>query len=438
MRCGTRILAISIILAASASRADDLLVRPVAAPGPLDNPLKGWCPYAVDGIDQPYSMVYLYAPWSEIEPESGRFTFEEWERKAWSVEAARGKHIVFRVYIDYPTRPSGLPSWLRSAGVKETPYEAHGGGKSPDYDDPRMVEGLERLIEAMGKRYDANPRVAFIELGLLGFWGEWHTYPVERLKPSLATERRVVEAYRKAFPHKILMARLARDDPGRQPWLGFHDDMFPEDTDNGQDWSFLAAMKRAGRLDNWKTAAIGGEMAPFAAKRWLGEGYLETTSRLEAAHFTWVGPYNPAHERSSDPAYRARSESLVRRMGYQYRLVEIRHPRSIGRGKRVRISIRAENEGVAPFYYPWKVELALIDPLGKPVEIMPVDADPRKWLPGPFRIEAEVATRSPAGRYRLAIGIRDPWLDRPTIGFANALERRDGWTLLSDLAIEPD
>ena len=75
---------------------------------------------------------------------------------------------------------------------------------------------------------------------------------------------------------------------------GFHDDMFPEDTDNGQDWSFLAGLRRAGRSDNWELAAIGGEMVPFQAKRWLGEGYEQSAGMVERGHFTWVGPYCPA------------------------------------------------------------------------------------------------------------------------------------------------
>ena len=62
------------------------------------------------------------------------------------------------------------------------------------------MTALEGLISAMGKRYDRHPRVAFIQLGLLGFWGEWHTYPRNELFASEKTRRRVLEAYRKAFP----------------------------------------------------------------------------------------------------------------------------------------------------------------------------------------------------------------------------------------------
>lgn len=161
------------------THAEDIVVRPKPKAGPLNNPLKGWCPYTNAGdIHQPYSMVFQYVSWRDLEPVKGEYRFEEWEKK-WGVASAKGKHIVFRVYIDYPSRPSGLPEWLRKAGVAETAYTDYGGGKSPDYDDERMIAGCERLIAALGKRYNSHPRVAFIELGLLGFWGEWHTYPRE-------------------------------------------------------------------------------------------------------------------------------------------------------------------------------------------------------------------------------------------------------------------
>jgi hypothetical protein len=72
-----------------------------------------------------------------------------------------------------------------------------------------MLAAMERLIGALGHRYDGNPRVALLELGLLGFWGEWHTWPRDELYARPDTERRVIDAYHRAFPHKVLMARHA-------------------------------------------------------------------------------------------------------------------------------------------------------------------------------------------------------------------------------------
>ena len=415
---------------------DEIVVHPEAAPGPLDNPLKGWCPYTDAGpIHQPYSMAFLYVPWKDLEPEEGRYAFDRWEATAWSVPEAHGKHVVLRVFVDYPSKPSGLPDWLKGQGVRTTPYKEHGGGVSPDYDDPRMVAAMVRLIEAMGRRYGDHPRVGFIELGLLGFWGEWHTWPTDKLYASPETERRVIEAYRRAFPRKGLLARTANRFAGQQPWLGFHDDMFPEDTDNGQDWSFLAGLRASGRVDNWTRAAIGGEMVPYRAGSLLDEDYQKTVEMLKRGHFSWVGPYCPALEASRTTRFRERGEELVRAMGYQFRLTEVRHPATVTAGGTASVTIRGVNEGVAPFYYPWPVELGLIDEGGKLAGRWPLGCDARKWLPGPFAVEESIKVDVPPGSYRLVLGIRDPWTDRPAIAFANKLGRHEGWTMLSTVAV---
>jgi hypothetical protein len=416
----------------------EVLVRPEAAPGPLDNPLKGWCTYTDAGpIRQPYSMVFLYSSWKDLEPEPGRYAFDRWESTAWSVPEAKGKHVVLRVYVDYPTKPSGLPDWLKAQGVKLTPYSDHGGGLSPDYDDPQMVSAMIRFIEAMGRRYDLDPRVGFIQLGMLGFWGEWHTYPQGKLYASTETEQKVIEAYHRAFPHKILLARTARGNAGKQPWIGFHDDMFPEDTDNGQDWSFLAVIRASSRGDNWKKASIGGEMVPGAAKTWLIDRYDQTANMVKRAHFSWVGPYSPAIDRSTSPVFKERSEALVRLMGYQFRLDEVKHPASVATGKTLSVAIQGTNEGVAPFPYPWPVEISLIDAGGKVVGKFPIDNDVRTWLPGGFVVDATVKVDVPPGRYKLALGISDPWTKRPAVGFASKLPRLEGWTVLSTVEVEP-
>ena len=427
---------ISLLLFLLPLRADEVILRPIAGPGPLDNPLKGWCPYVDAGpIHQPYSMVFLYVPWKDLEPEEGKYAFAEWEKRAWNDPLAKGKRIVFRVYIDYPSLASGLPTWMKAKGIKLTAYKDHGGGDSPDYDDPKMISALEKLIAALGKRYGDHPRIAFIQLGLLGFWGEWHTWPKEKLFASAATQKRVIDAFHSDFPNKLLQARYP-GDAGNRDWLGYHDDMFPEDTDNGEDWGFLPVMRRAGRTGNWKVACIGGEMVPNRAKKWLGKDFVTTVKMAEAGHFSWVGPYCPALEKANGADFAKRSEELVRKLGYQFRLTEIRHPQKISAGAEWSIRLRGVNEGVAPFYYPWKVELALLNAVGQPAVILPLAVDIRKWLPGDFSHDEKVALKVAKGKYRLALGIRDPWTDRPAIRFANDLDSAEGWTVLSTIEIE--
>jgi len=415
--------------------AEEIVVRPKPMAGPLDNPLKGWCPYTDAGeIHQPYSMVFQYVSWKELEPTEGEFRFDEWE-KTWEVDEATGKHIIFRVYVDYPSLPSGLPEWLREAGVKETAYQDHGGGKSPDYNDPRMINAMERFIAALGKRYNKHPRIAFIQLGMLGFWGEWHTWPQEKLYATPDTERRIIEAYHKAFPDKSLMVRYAKGHAAQQPWIGFHDDMFPQDTDNGEDWSFLSGLRKAKRTENWCNAVVGGEMVPNKADQWLRKDFETTQTMLNRTHFTWIGPYCPALEKTKNRTFIKRSEALVRKMGYEFSITEFAHPAQTKANKSVSLKLKGKNQGVAPFYYPWSVEFALLDSTGKIVTIQKTNWDIRTWQPGPFSEDIQFKVNAPPGTYQLGIGIRDPWQDHPAIQFANDLTVENGWTILSELNV---
>ena len=419
------------------SEAKEVVVRPKAAPGPLDNPLKGYCVYTDAGkIHRPYSMVFLYVPWKKLEPAEGRYAFAEWEKEAWGHPVAAGKHVVLRVYADYPKKPPAMPDWLLKKGVTQKPYKNYGGGLSPDYDHPDMVTALERLIAAMGARYDKHPRVAFIQLGLLGFWGEWHTYPRNELFASEKTRRRVLEAYRKAFPNKQLMARYADGLPGEYPRMGFHDDMFPEDTDNGKNWSFLERMRRAKRIDSWKTTIIGGEMTPPHARKWLGEQWNFTMEMARRSHFTWVGPYGPALQSNASPQFVKRSDEMVRLLGYQYRLTEMRFPAKARAGHPAKVIIRGVNEGVAPFYYAWPLKLAWLDGRGAAAASATLRDDLRKWLPGPFALDADLDAPIEKGIYRLALGIEDPWTGEPAIRFANDLPVTRGWTILGQVEVE--
>ena len=405
-------------------------------PGPLDNPLKGWGTYTTAGqIHQPYSMVYQYVSWKELEPRPGDYRFDAWAKRAWNTPEAAGKRVIFRVYLDYPSLPSGVPDWVVAKGVHLRKYTEEGGGLSPDYDDPILVTALERFIAALGKRFDRDPRVAFVTVGTLGFWGEWHTYPRVELFASPATQQRIIDAYRRAFPDKKLQARYPDGVTGKQPWLGYHDDMFPSDTIGPDEWMFLPKMGRAGRTDNWKVAPIGGEMEPGAADRWVGTDFARTMEAVEKAHMTWVGPYSPAIDANASPEFLANSQAMVRRMGYQFCLrtawasVTGKSPGSL------RVTVTGENQGVAPFYYRWPVRLALLDAHHRVVQVLSTDADIRSWLPGPFTLRASRSLRLPSGVYRLGVGVIDPRTSRPGVKFANTLPSDGGWTILTNVSI---
>jgi hypothetical protein len=176
-------------------------------------------------------------------------------------------------------------------------------------------------------------------------------------------------------------------------------------------------------------------MIPGTAGRWLGADFAHTLAMTEQAHFTWIGPYCPALDEPGTPAFSTRCAQLVRRMGYEYRLTEVRHEAKAKQGEWWRVSIAGVNQGVAPFYYPWPLQAALATEDGRVAQIMDLPDDIRQWLPGKFRIKAKLALQALPGRYHLALGIRDPWTRKPAIRFANDSPCKHGWTLLSPVEI---
>ena len=404
---------------------------------PYDQPLKGWAPYTTAGkINQPYSMVFLYKSWKELEPQEGNYKFEQWEQTDWQHPNADGKHIIFRIYMDYPTKESGIPDWLLRKGVQTTPYKQHGGGITPNYNHPEMRKALAKFIAALGSRYNTNPRVAFIQLGLLGHWGEWHTYPQPELFADNMTTKIVVDAYRKAFPDKMLMARYPRGYAAVPKWLGFHDDMFPADTQNGEDWAFLTKLKVSGQDKNWAIAPIGGEMEPFQAEKWMLHEYGVTLKNLLDGHFSWIGPYCPALVETDDSGFIGNSEELIRRMGYDFRILTYQHYKVVKKGDPLQLYLIGANHGVAPFYYRWPVQLALIDVDGN-IVTTETDLDIRRWRLGEFRTLLTAPTQNiPPGLYRLAIGVIDPWTKKPRLQFSSKMElHKDGWQIFSGIEI---
>jgi hypothetical protein len=402
-------------------------------PSPLDNPLKGWCAYSDPGFVHalPVSMAYFYASWRQLEPQPGQFDWAGFEKK-WDVPLGRGKHVILRLFLEYPNEPTGLPQWVIDSGVKRTPYDTKevGKGLCPNWDDPKLLEPLLRFIAAFGRRYNSHPRVAFIQLGTLGFWGEWHTWPVDKLMASLETQKKVVAAYRAAFPDVPIHARYPYEGTNH-PWLGYHDDMIPEDSLGTEGWQFLPSLQKAGRTANWKTAPFGGEMVPGQAKKWLGTGWERLQESVDALHFSWMGPYCPANEADLTPEQKTRAEALIRRMGYSFRLTKLRYEAD-ARGV-LNLQLDGINEGVAPFYRKWPLEIAVLDETGRAVTLTRPATDLRRWLPGPFSVKATLPRAPKKGR--LAIRVVQPWAGAAQpLRFANNLPvLPGGWTILTTI-----
>lgn len=337
-------------------------------PAPADNPLRGLVPYvSADGRDQfPHSMEFRYFPLRAVIKGSERFDWSAVEDTLREV-AGRGNQLIFRFYCEYPGRGNEVPEFLREAGVKVTEWKDDEGQVcfTPDYEDPQMRAALREFVRALGEKYDGDPRIAFVTAGLLGKWGEWHTYPREELWASKKAQREVMEAYAGAFQTtKILLRYPAGPEDGSyagngETSFGYHDDSFCWATlDTGReedDWFFEPLLKAAGATGKWKHAPIGGEIRPELWKRSFtahrherDQGFPACVERL---HVTWL--MDSGLFTKEIPVGEARRETALRevaRMGYELHVAK-------AEWKNGELALTVENRGVAPFYHDWPVEL---------------------------------------------------------------------------------
>jgi hypothetical protein len=426
------------------------------APAPVDNPLKGLVPYRGDVRARfPHSMEFSYLPYSALVNGYEEFDWRPLEEMLEEV-CGRGHQAIFRIYLEYPGKDGGIPEFLIAEGLKITTWEYDGsGGKrvsTPDYANPHLRRSLRHFIAALGAKYDGDPRIGFITVGLLGVWGEWHNHPRAELFADKAVQAEVMDAYEAAFQATPLLLRYPAGDSDARfakncdRGFGYHDDSFawatlatgkPEDQ-----WFYQPALRLAGPAAEakWQIRAIGGEIRPEAWGQVFDEQAADPRIQnfrqcVAATHVTWLldsGMFG----NEPNPTRVLRAEEEVRRMGYEFHAtsVAVSGPQS---GKRM-VVMTIENRGVAPIYHPWKAEWGLLAD-GKVLKIFPGDQALTGLLPGGEPLEWKQSLELGgirSGTATVAVRVPNPLKQGKPIRFANATqEQTHGWLLLGEIEI---
>jgi hypothetical protein len=414
------------------------------APAPADNPLKGFMPYAGDYQTFPYSMEWFYLPLSDVMTGPRQFHWGALERQLDDV-AARGHQAVFRFYLDYPGKPSGVPQYLLDQGLVTHPYTENGNNGvsvSPDYNDPRLVSALENFVTALGRRYDGDPRIGFITLGLIGFWGEWHTWPYdgftlpENWMPTNDVLTRVLNRFDDAFDRTRLLARYPSPE-NKDLGMGYHDDSFAFETLPPTSWHFVQRLIDNGVTSKWQQEPIGGELRPeLQTCLWdqpvsCGQ-YEDFAESVAQTHASWLINHAAFAGTGYTGDNYTRALAASRSLGYELTVTSA----SLGRD---RVSVRMENRGTAPFYYDWRAELAAVDSHGRVVKRWRTD-----WTVSGIQPGTPASARSARidthglrdGRYSIVMRVPNPLRNGIPLRFANtSQDNTSGWLTLGAVTI---
>jgi len=416
---------------------------------PLSNPLKGWARWGENLSDaEGASLAYVAVYWRDIEPQEGSYDFaaleERWNFAQW---AERGVHLILRVVADEPgsERHMDIPPWLYEAmdGAGTWYDNDYGKGFSPDYESPAFRNAHARLISALGKRYDGDPRVAYVELGSLGHWGEWHVNVGGGIPafPSSEVTDGYVEDYVRAFPHTPLLMRRPYGAV-KKYGLGLFDDSFGKESSEKRFAGWITegyvsdqnGEALPGCPDFWQKGPSGGEFSSeISLETLLTEDVGRALSYLRLLHTTWLGPHSPRQRKLSPEAWEG-ARSMEREMGYCFTLrrAALRvWPLGV-----CRLTLDFENIGVAPMYADWKLRVEVRDAAGRPVLSREHDATASQWL-----TEGSVSVMLPrlpgkAASHSLWIGFVDPMTNQCRVALANLLPEAEGMYCVGTLTAE--
>ncbi|MBD3350220.1 MAG: DUF4832 domain-containing protein [Candidatus Lokiarchaeota archaeon] len=415
----------------------------LVAPGniPITNPLKGFMPYKGDYSTFPYSLEYTYIPVNEVVAgSSSTFDFSVIEYVLNDV-TSRGNQLVFRLYFDYPDKETAVPQYLIDDGLTMNEYDEFGGGYSPDYDDSRMRELMENLIIELGNTYDGDPRIGYIQIGLLGHWGEWHTYPHEEWFANVMTQNLVLTTFDNSFNTTKILARYA-DEVTNQYNIGFHDDSFAYCTLRTEGWCFQELIVDAGMENQWKSEPIGGEVRPeiqVDAFKQNPADAEDIDDCIAQTHASWMLITSIFHPNENyygnlDEDKMERAAEVASQMGYIFAVCYSKTDYNAGEDI-LNWSVLLHNFGVAPFYYNWSIEIGILDNQNQTIFTKTTSETLDDILSDTSEIWnftlADASSYTPNAE-NLALKVKNPLDGGKPVYFANQRITNEGWIIIED------
>ena len=403
------------------------------------NPLKGLRSGSLNKEVYP-TLTRLYIKWNQIEnaETDGVEKIQDYCNKLWKNLPARNIKVIPRIYLEWPfgeqnashTRDTVINIWNELRYCERFwPADMKRG----DYTSEQFKKRLVGLIAKMGKAWDNDPRVAYVEMGLIGWWGEQHS---PFINPEM--QKLIGDAFVASFKNKLIMVRQAKDFTS-YPFGSYWDSFAHVEQTN-------EAEMLVSQQGKWKTAVRGGEVAydwgdltktgtgpnESLKSKACREYIIDYVRMVHCNHLGWINNYD-----STDYKVGQGADLLQQNLGYRFILGEVNYTAAVLQGQTFKVRFTVSNTGSSPIYYNWPVEVSLLDPIThQPVwKSVFKGIDIRKWLPGDqwdsamrkYTIAPAVYTVNgefklpvelPKGEYLVALSILDPAGNVPAVRFA--------------------
>ena len=385
------------------------------------------------------SAYYRYY-WELLEPAEGQYNFamiDEHLAKA----RANNQTLEFRIMLmDNVT--NRIPQWLKDKGVPNV-----AGTNFLDTENAVTRTAHDNLVRAIGERYNDHPDLGSVDIGSVGFWGEWHTWPVTQAMPSVVEQKRVVDLYQEVFPNTPLVGLIGAwnledgnsnvlqytVDQGRTGWRGDSwGDALNDDGWNHHDNVYLPGA--ASIPDAWKHGPVAMEPGepngtmPFESSitRAVDDALLWHTSLIHNKSDVIPTEYLPELDR------------LVDKIGFRLVLRKATFNDIISLDQPNTIALEWENLGIAPPYRDHRIAFRLVNEAGEQQAVVTTEQSVQGWLPGDKQVSVDYSIPADLNidrgeTYHLEMGIVfHSAIDR-LLPIAIEGKTDDGWYRLSTI-----
>ncbi len=414
----------------------------------------------------PSTVHYARWGWGVLEPRPGEIDYAFLDRTLRETQAA-GQRLAFRVMCcsTSPGRPY-QPEWLPQIGCKvlTVDYSGQEGLTIPDLDDPNTLARHLRLIHQLGARYDGHPDLDHVDLGTVGWWGEWHMSSSKTARmPALENRKLIIDTYVAAFRKTSLLMLIGDAESlayAAERGAGWRADCLGDMGGFSKNWchmrdAYPQLLQKAGVLDAWKKSPVAWESC-WEMRRWVQEGWSlrHIFNYALALHGSYLNNKSAPLPISNE--VRPEVERFLRRLGYRLVLKELKHPVQVRAGATLTIEANWQNVGSAPCYRPYRVAYRLANSEGC-VRTLVGSVTVKKWMPGSVELFTEEFMRQPpdlppgevvpvtdpitlpadvpVGEYTLAVGIVGENSTEPIVRLAIKGRSPDGWYPLSKVTI---
>jgi len=430
------------------SQADKNIVEPNPTDELMVNPGMGFETFHSFNEDQQNkraenypecSIAYFRFYWDKLEPYEGKYNFEMID---WLLEKAQQNRqdLALRFMPTSAADPYvGTPKWY-SAMAKGYRYKKYNReGWAPEHNDPYFLAKQEELVGAFGERYNGHQNIIRMDIGSVGFWGEWHMSHTEPELPMISEENavKIIDMYLKYW-NKTPLSMLIGYVPGLRyavsKGTGWRADSLGDYGHFSDTWchmldAYPKYLRQAKALDAWKNGPVAyeppGSMAhldKYVPQK--GGGYDKMWNKALEWHGSAFNAKSKKILSHQVPSIR----HFLKRCGYRFSLRRIVLPKILSPGQRhFPLDIEIENTGVAPAYKNFIPAIKLTG--DRASVILTSGARTRQWLPGKHRVTEKLLLPDSlgAGNHAVSFAILNPGNHLPAIRLANKGAGTEGW-----------